>query len=483
MGDRRARIPASEVGDEPRNWNLPFWTEPTHVVETPEDLDGDNDVLMEVAEVETVTPLTADELEAIRQEAYNEGLQQGLEEGREKGEKLGHETGLAQGLKAGHEEGRKEGYDVGKGEGEVEAKGQAETQRNNLQTQLNGFMQALNVAMLSQQEEIEKILPDVIEHLAQAVVTEELSQGSEHIVHLVKQAIAALPVKLKDFTIEINHNDFTFIETALEQKQFSANLQSNESVEAGGCLIHSEKSLIDFTLSNRWEEVLKDYHQRLQIKESSENNSTDVPEETDPQTSALAQEPEDSAKTSDQDTQDSEQAETAEIETESVKAEVEVEPQGLVDIPDLIEEEYQANTTNIADEDEADTKLETSEEIKNESIVDAQDAPEEITAGSVEEAPLPDKNSNDASLASEALNQHGQSNEKINLDTNLETEQATQADILSHNEESLPDTSDTETLETQSSASEDQTAESDIQPEEAQVNQDENTKDDEEEAL
>jgi flagellar assembly protein FliH len=480
MGDRRARIPASEVGDEPRNWNLPFWTEPTHVVETPEDLDGDNDVLMEVAEVETVTPLTADELEAIRQEAYNEGLQQGLEEGREKGEKLGHETGLAQGLKAGHEEGRKEGYDVGKVEGEVEAKGRAEIQRNNLQTQLHGFMQALNATMLSQQEEVEKILPDVIEHLAKAVVTEELSQGSEHIVHLVKQAIAALPVKLKDFTIEINHNDFSFIETALEQKQFSANLQSNEIVEAGGCLIHSEKSLIDFTLSNRWEEVIKDYHQRLQIKESSENNSANESEEKiNPQESALTQESE-----------DSEQADTAELETESVEAKVEMEPQGLVDIPDLIEEEYQADTANIADVDEieADTKLEASEEIKDEPIVDAQDAPEETTAGSVEEAPLPEKNSNDAEQESEPLNQHGQSNKKIDLETSVETEQDIQADTLSPNEESLPDTSAPENetqetpLEAQSSAPENQTAQSDIQPGNVQVNQGEITKGDEEEA-
>lgn len=480
MGDRRARIPASEVGDEPRNWNLPFWTEPTHVVETPEDLDSDDDVLMEVAEVETVTPLTADELEAIRQEAYNEGLQQGLEEGREKGEKLGHETGLAQGLKAGHEEGRKEGYDIGKGEGEVEAKGRAEIQRHNLQTQLYEFMQALNAAMLSQQHEIEKILPDVIEHLAKAVVTEELSQGSEHIVHLVKQAISALPVKLKDFTIEINHNDFSFIETALEQKQFSADLQSNEIVEAGGCLIHSEKSLIDFTLSNRWNEVLKDYHQRLQIKESSENNSAnELEEKNNPQERALIQEAE-----------DSEQAKTTELETESFEAEVEIALQGLVDIPDLIEEEYQADTTNIknVDENETDTKLEISEEIKDESIVDTQDAPEEIIAGSTEEASLPEKNSNDAEQQSEPLNQHGQSNEKIDLEINVETEQDIQADILSANEESLPQTSTSENesqetpLETQSFIPEDQAEMNDIQPENEQVNQGENKKDDKEQA-
>ncbi len=69
---------------ESKNWNLPFWTEPASVIKAREKEEAETIVEEEEIEIE---PLTAEQLEQIRQEAYNEGLQQGLVEGRQKGEK------------------------------------------------------------------------------------------------------------------------------------------------------------------------------------------------------------------------------------------------------------------------------------------------------------------------------------------------------------------------------------------------------------
>ena len=81
---RDAPIPA-ESAEEARPWRLPFWTEPpVHAVERePEvdDPDGDAESHTDSNDSHPDFP-TAEELEAIRREAYNAGLEQGLVEER-----------------------------------------------------------------------------------------------------------------------------------------------------------------------------------------------------------------------------------------------------------------------------------------------------------------------------------------------------------------------------------------------------------------
>ena len=64
---------------------------------------------------------TADELETIRREAYNDGLEQGRVEGRQQGHKDGYDDGLAEGKAEGHKDGfasgKQEGINAGFAEG------------------------------------------------------------------------------------------------------------------------------------------------------------------------------------------------------------------------------------------------------------------------------------------------------------------------------------------------------------------------------
>ena len=56
-------------------------------------------------EEEEVVPLTAEDIEAIRQAAYEEGFSQGKEEGFAKGYEEGKVAGHNEGLQAGKDEG------------------------------------------------------------------------------------------------------------------------------------------------------------------------------------------------------------------------------------------------------------------------------------------------------------------------------------------------------------------------------------------
>lgn len=262
MSERRERIPAEEV-PEPERWKLPFWTEPDHLVQQ-EISDDEDEVLVEEEEIE-VEPLTADQLEAIRQEAYNEGLQQGLVEGRQKGEKQGHEEGYKDGLKSGEEEGRKLGYDAGFEQGENEAKALSEKTTQTAIQDANQVIERISQDLIQQKQVLEKELPKIIEALAKAVVTEELQQGSEHITHIVQLALNALPLDSSNVEIQIHPNDLPFVEAVQEQSGFSGVLVKNEAMAPGGCIVSSRYSEIDFTASERWNQVIEQYRHQLQL--------------------------------------------------------------------------------------------------------------------------------------------------------------------------------------------------------------------------
>ena len=280
MTERRERIPASEVKDSKR-WNLPFWTEPKHLVHNEEHAQEEHEeVLVEDEEIE-VEPLTAEQLESIRQEAFNEGLEQGLVEGRQKGEKLGHEEGYQEGLIQGKEEGRKLGFDSGFEQGEKQAFNNGSEENEKQSKKLETILASIQTQIAEQKKELTDNLPDIILAIAKAVITEELSQGSEHIITLVEQALNALPLDSGELKIDVNPQDLPFIEAAIEQGDFEGVAHGNENIEAGGCRVHTRYSTVDFTLSRRWADIEKQYRHQLQLS----LNANDEDDETSQPTS------------------------------------------------------------------------------------------------------------------------------------------------------------------------------------------------------
>ena len=269
MIERRQRIPAEEVID-PKRWNLPYWVEPEAVVKAREkeqakaEKEANTEVEVEEEEIE-VEPLTAEQLENIRQDAYNEGLQQGLVEGRQKGEKLGAEEGRKEGLTAGTEEGRKLGFEAGNDEGKKQALEEGEKQTQQTIDDLQSVITNLSEELSTHKNMLEDFLPELVTQLAQAVINEELSQGSEHIVALVNLALAALPVDKSDLSIELNSKDLPFLEAAFEQNNIQTQLSVHDEISAGGCKLVTSKSVADFTLEDRWQNVLAQYKRQLQL--------------------------------------------------------------------------------------------------------------------------------------------------------------------------------------------------------------------------
>ncbi|EAT12547.1 hypothetical protein HF888_11985 [Bermanella marisrubri] len=262
MNQRRERIPAKDV-KESKNWSLPYWTQNGDVIQKQDDShENDPDVWVEDEEEMELEPLTAEALEAIRQEAYNDGLEQGLIEGRQKGEKQGYDEGFQEGKRQGLEEGKSQGYKDGLDQGNKEASQSLDKQEKAFKQASQHVYNNLDKAFQSFQTEIEETLPELIEMLATAVVGGELEQGSEHIVNLVKDAMEAIPVDKQQVTILVNEADLPFLEAGLDNDY---QIVPDDRVDPGGCQLQSKYSAADYSLSKRMKQVLSDYRKQLQL--------------------------------------------------------------------------------------------------------------------------------------------------------------------------------------------------------------------------
>jgi flagellar assembly protein FliH len=179
--------------------------------------------------------MTAEEMQAIFDEAEKEGFAQGHKEGVAKGNAEGYEAGRQQGLM------------------EMRAQLVAEQQR------FQKLAQALLEPLDEQDNDIEHLLLDVICTLTQSVVQRELLTDSSHILGLVKAAIEALPIGSKNIRVCLNPDDLAAIETYATEQQLSWRFFGDVDLLPGGCRVETSESRVDFSVSSRLQIVLEQF--------------------------------------------------------------------------------------------------------------------------------------------------------------------------------------------------------------------------------
>lgn len=191
---------------------------------------------------EEVVPLTAEEIEAVRLAAYEEGLAQGKEAGFEVGYQEGREQGHQDGLTQGNAEGKKQGIE--EGQIEIAAKAQVWEQ---LTEQLKEPLRELD-------EHVEKQLVNLAAQLAEAVIGVELEMRPEIILHTLKESVAALPIADAGCNIQLNPSDAALIKEVYGDEELVERgwqIIEEPTVEPGGCIVESRTSAIDQTMKER----------------------------------------------------------------------------------------------------------------------------------------------------------------------------------------------------------------------------------------
>ncbi|WP_421681630.1 flagellar assembly protein FliH [Stutzerimonas urumqiensis] len=232
-------IRAKDLGAFDR-WALPSFDpdlpEP-EVVETPEPEPEPSHI--EDVPVEDVKPLTLDELEAIRQEAYNEGFATG----------------------------EKDGFHAG----QLKARQEAETALAPRLASLEQLMTQLLEPIADQDRNLEHAMVTLVSHLAREVIQRDLIIDSSQIRHVLREALKLLPMGAENIRIFINPQDFEVVKALRERHEERWKILEDDSLLPGGCRIETEHSRIDASVETRLTQAIK------QVFEQQRENATNPP--------------------------------------------------------------------------------------------------------------------------------------------------------------------------------------------------------------
>ncbi|MBB1613390.1 flagellar assembly protein FliH [Pseudomonas sp. UMC65] len=197
------------------------WALPSFDPEPPEPEREPEEVQEEIEEVplEEVQPLTLEELESIRQEAYNEGFATGEKEGF-------HSTTLKVRQEA---------------EVALSAKLQA----------LEQLIANLFEPIAEQDTQIEKTLVELVRHITRQVIQRELAMDSTQIEHVMREALKLLPLGVGNVRLYVNPQDFEQVKSLRERHEESWRIVEDEALLPGGCRVETEHSRIDASMETR----------------------------------------------------------------------------------------------------------------------------------------------------------------------------------------------------------------------------------------
>ncbi len=187
--------------------------------------------------VQSAADKQAEELAAIKDQAYQNGLKEGHTTGYEEGRTLGYEDGLNEGKQQALAEGRETNELIGQ--------------------QLSELISLFESDARQARENIAQQLLLLCLDMTQAMLKTALSIKPELILPIIEQSLHTLPCLQLPATLHLNPDDFALVEQALGDslKENGWRLISDNQIEAGGCHIETGTNQIDATLPSRWQQL------------------------------------------------------------------------------------------------------------------------------------------------------------------------------------------------------------------------------------
>lgn len=206
----------------------------------------------EETEVNEPVPLKAQDIEDIRQAAFEEGFSEGKADGFAKGFDEGKISGHEAGLILGSEEGVIQGL--------AEGKETSEQQILAMQTLLDQLHQPL----LNVEKNVEAQLLQLVVQLTQAVTKHEAKTNPDILLSAIAEGIKALPAKESQTQILLHPTDIKLVEEqfgAVHIQEQGWRLLAAPQLSPGSCQIENSTSNIDLSVKSRLNEVLDSFLQ------------------------------------------------------------------------------------------------------------------------------------------------------------------------------------------------------------------------------
>ncbi|WP_084161914.1 flagellar assembly protein FliH [Methylocaldum szegediense] len=202
-------------------WKLPVVGEPAE----------DEEPSVVVVDEETDYPAmpTAEEIEAMQKQAYEEARAAGYQDGSERG----------------YRDGRDEGYRQGFDEGRADAA--------SLAKRLQDILECLSEPLARVDEQVEQELVALAIAVAKQLIRRELRTEPGEIVAVVREAMAILPSGARKIRLHLHPDDAELVRSLLALEELAPRWKIVEDplLTRGGCRIITDASRIDATVESR----------------------------------------------------------------------------------------------------------------------------------------------------------------------------------------------------------------------------------------
>lgn len=236
---------------EAKSWDLPFIADEKSAEEKKKTnaLNRRSDWKYEPPEPEEeeIKPPTLEEIEAIRQAAYDEGYSEGKQ------------AGFEEGRAAGFEEGKQNGYEEGLQLGKDEGLQQGEAHINELASAWSSLADNLAAPLAQVNDDTRRQLVKLAVALSRAVIRTEVTTTENCILQALSEGLKALPVNDTNYQIAMHPEDIDLVtrhygEDALSDKGWQ--LIETPSMARGGCDITTAQNAVDVSVERRCRDVL-----------------------------------------------------------------------------------------------------------------------------------------------------------------------------------------------------------------------------------
>ncbi len=246
------RLGNDEAVEQAKKWGLPDYTSETHGQAQETALNYDPSWMPNFDEPEAEEPavLTEEEIELIKQAAYQEGLEQGKAEGYQEGFQLGQE--------AGHKVGQEEGFKTGQQEGLESGQQVIQEHVQIFMNLANQFAQPLELM----NAQVEKQLVDMVLSLVKEVIHVEVQTNSQVILDTIKASVESLPVSGHAITLKLHPEDCDIIKQAYGDEELDTRnwtLVSEPALNRGDVEIEAGESSVNYRMEDRVRNVLQSF--------------------------------------------------------------------------------------------------------------------------------------------------------------------------------------------------------------------------------
>ena len=194
-----------------------------------------------------------EELDALYQEAKAKGFEEGKNQGFEQGYQEGFQKGKEEGFTAGFQEGFDKGFQEGKREGlalsEKRFQGIMERAKESLE-KLAKARKELQDSLKSYEAE----LVSLAFQIGASIAMRELSEKPESIGEIVQKALERIG-ESSEVVVKLNPKDLAALKESGEFEGQGVELVSSPTVKRGGCIVETEKGVVDATLETRIREI------------------------------------------------------------------------------------------------------------------------------------------------------------------------------------------------------------------------------------